>query len=151
MPKKISAGILLYRRRGGDLEFFLVHPGGPFWAKKDLGAWSIPKGEIADAEDPRSAAIREFTEETGFAVDGEMLPLTPIRQAGGKTVYSWAVEGDCDPSALRSNTFMLYGRQYPEVDRAGWFTLEEARRKILGGQEPLLGECAAVVSRSPSG
>jgi predicted NUDIX family NTP pyrophosphohydrolase len=149
MPKKISAGLLLYRRRGAGLEVLLVHPGGPFWAKKDLGAWSVPKGEIGEGEDPLAAAVREFGEETGFAIDGEFLALRPLRQPSGKTVMAWAVEGDCDPAQLRSNLFSMEwpprsGKQkeFPEVDRAEWFPLEEARRRILAGQAPLLDELA---------
>ncbi|HET8772563.1 MAG TPA: NUDIX domain-containing protein [Thermoanaerobaculia bacterium] len=147
MPKKLSAGILLYRRRGGAVEVFLVHPGGPFWAKKDLGAWSIPKGELDEGEDPLAAARREFTEETGFPIDGELRALKPVRQSGGKTVVAWAVEGDCDPAALCSNTFEMEwppksGKRqaFPEADRAAWFSLEEARKRILAGQAPFLDE-----------
>jgi predicted NUDIX family NTP pyrophosphohydrolase len=143
---KVSTGLLLYRRRPA-LEVFLVHPGGPFWAKKDEGAWTIPKGEIAEGEEPLQTAVREFTEETGFTVDGDFRPLRPIRQAGGKIVHAWAVEGDCDPAALRSNTFTMAwppksGRmkEFPEVDRAAWFTLEEARTKILSAQTALLDQ-----------
>jgi predicted NUDIX family NTP pyrophosphohydrolase len=150
MPKKISAGVLLYRRRGDDLEVLLVHPGGPFWARKDLGAWSLPKGEIGPDEDPRAAAIRELEEETGFTIDGELRALRPVRQPGGKTILAWAVEGDCDPAQLRSNHFSMEwpprsGKQkeFPEVDRAEWFGLEEARRRILAGQAPLLDELAS--------
>jgi predicted NUDIX family NTP pyrophosphohydrolase len=128
----------------------LVHPGGPFWAKKDLGAWSIPKGELADGEDPRAAAIREFAEETGFPLTGDFHPLPPCRQAGGKTIHAWAVEGDCDPAALRSNLFSMEwppksGKQqeFPEVDRAAWFALAEARERINRGQVALLDELAA--------
>lgn len=145
MPPKTSAGVLLYRRRGATLEVFLVHPGGPFWAKKDLGAWSLPKGEIAAGEDPPEAAKREFTEETGFAVEGELRPLPPLRQPGGKIIVAWAVEGDCDPAELRSNTFEMEWpprsgkrRAFPEVDRGEWFSLDEARRRILPGQAPFL-------------
>ncbi|HEX9986639.1 MAG TPA: NUDIX domain-containing protein [Thermoanaerobaculia bacterium] len=151
MPKKTSAGILLYRRRAG-LEVFLVHPGGPFWAKKDLGAWTVPKGEVEEGEDPRDTAIREFTEETGFTLDGELRPLKPVRQAGGKTVHAWSVEGDCDPAALRSNLFSMEWpprsgkrQEFPEADRAAWFALDEARRRIIAGQVPLLDELAALV------
>ena len=152
MPKKTSAGILLYRRgdRDGGLKVFLVHPGGPFWAKKDLGAWSIPKGELGEGEAPLDTAVREFTEETGFPVAGEFRALQPVRQAGGKTVFAWAVEGDCDPAALRSNLFSMEwppksGRrqEFPEVDRAAWFSIEEARRRIVAGQAPLLEELLA--------
>ena len=147
MPKKISAGIILFRRRGDELEVFLVHPGGPFWAKKDIGAWSIPKGEIGEGEDPLAAARREFEEETGFTVDGVFRALTSLRQPSGKTVVAFAVEGDCDPARLRSNTFSMEwppksGKQaeFPEVDRAAWFGIEEARQRILKGQAPFLDE-----------
>jgi predicted NUDIX family NTP pyrophosphohydrolase len=125
-------------RRGDRLEVFLVHPGGPFWATKDDGAWSIPKGEFAAGEDPLTAARREFTEETGFAVDGDFVALAPIKQPSGKVVYTWIVPGDCDAALVRSNTFTLKGRQYPEVDRAAWFDLAQARRKILRGQAGFL-------------
>jgi predicted NUDIX family NTP pyrophosphohydrolase len=147
MPKKTSAGILLVRRREHGLEVFLVHPGGPFWARKDLGAWSIPKGEIAEGEDPLAAARRELQEETGFTFDGDARPLTPLRQPSGKTVIAFAVEGDCDPAALRSNLFSMewppksgQHAEFPEVDRGAWFPLEEARAKILKGQAPFLDE-----------
>jgi len=142
---KRSAGLLMYRRRAGQLEVFLVHPGGPFWAKKDLGAWSIPKGEYADSEDPLEAARREFTEETGFEANGDFLELGMIKQAGGKLVSVWAVEGDCDPANLKSNTCLIdwpprSGRQMeiPEVDRGAWFGVEEARTRILKSQVPAL-------------
>jgi len=150
MPKKTSAGILLYRRRG-VLEVFLLHPGGPFWAKKDLGAWTIPKGEIAEGEQPLEAAIREFREETGFEAAGDFRPLKPLRQLSGKTIVAWAVEGDVDPEKLRSNSFSMEwppksGRQqdFPESDRAGWFAIDEARAKIIKGQVPFLDELAAL-------
>ncbi len=140
MAKKISAGLLLYRRRG-ELEVFLVHPGGPFWAKKDAGAWSIPKGEIGEGEEPLQAAQREFLEETGFPIGGEFRPLELLKQSGGKSVHAWAIEADCDPSELRSNLFSLewppksgQTREFPEVDRAAWFTIPQAREKILKGQ-----------------
>ncbi len=144
---KQSAGILLYRRRAGGREVLLVHPGGPFWQKKDLGAWSIPKGEFAPGEDPLAAAQRELHEETGLELLGPFTPLSPVRQPGGKMVHAWAVEGDFDPSLLRSNTFTLEwpprsGRhqEFPEVDRAAWFDLEEARRRINRGQASLLDQ-----------
>ena len=147
MPRTTSAGILLYRRRNGALEVFLVHPGGPFWAKKDLGAWSLPKGEIEEREDPLAAAMREFTEETGFLADGEFRPLKPQRQKSGKTILAWAVEGDCDPAQLRSGLFSMEWpprsgkqQQFPEVDRGAWFSLEDARRHINAGQAPFLDE-----------
>jgi len=147
MPRT-SAGILLYRRCGAGLEVFLVHPGGPFWAKRDDGAWSIPKGEIEDGADPLATALREFREETGLDVRFERLEaLGPVRQAGGKGVHAFAAEGDCDAAAIRSNTFQLGTRTYPEVDRAGWFALDLARRKILGGQLPLLDELERRLAR----
>ncbi|HET9385888.1 MAG TPA: NUDIX domain-containing protein [Gemmatimonadales bacterium] len=136
---KVSSGLLLYRNHHG-LEVFLVHPGGPFWAKKDEGAWSIPKGEFDPTEDPLAAARREFTEETGFPIEGDFVPLTPLKQKSGKLVYAWAVRGDCDPALLKSNTFTFKGREFPEVDRAGWFSLEEAKQKILPGQAGFLDE-----------
>jgi predicted NUDIX family NTP pyrophosphohydrolase len=151
MAGKMSAGILLYRRRGG-LEVFLAHPGGPFWAKKDLGAWSLPKGEFEEGEAPLAAAIREFTEETGFPIAGDFHQLTPIRQRSGKTIHAWAVEGDCDPEALRSNTFSMEwppksGRhqEFPEVDRAAWFDLAEARRRILPAQADFLDQLVRIL------
>jgi predicted NUDIX family NTP pyrophosphohydrolase len=144
---KRSAGILLYRRRPGGAEVLLVHPGGPLWSRKDLGAWSIPKGEHGPAEEPLTAALRELEEETGIRPGGTPLPLGAVRQAGGKEVRAWGVEGDADAGAIRSNTFALEwpprsGRtaEFPEVDRAGWFPLDLARRKILKGQLPLLEE-----------
>ncbi|HKW41956.1 MAG TPA: NUDIX domain-containing protein [Gemmatimonadales bacterium] len=144
MPKT-SAGLLLYRLRSGALELLLAHPGGPFWAAKDDGAWSIPKGEFERGEDPLAAARREFTEETGFVADGDFVPLTPLKQKSGKTVHAWAVQMDCDPAKIRSNTFAFRGREYPEIDRAGWFGLAEARTKILPGQAPFLDEVERLV------
>ena len=139
MPKT-SAGLLLYRHYEGAVQVFLVHPGGPFWANKDEGAWSIPKGEFGAGEDPLDAARREFTEETGFNLPGNVIPLRPLKQPSGKIVHAWAVEGDYDPALLRSNTFVLKGREYPEIDRAAWFGLAEARKKILRGQVGFLDE-----------
>jgi predicted NUDIX family NTP pyrophosphohydrolase len=154
---RTSAGLLLYRWRDGALEVFLVHPGGPFWARKDDGAWSIPKGEFAPGEDPLAAARREFAEETGLAVDGEVRALAPIRQAGGKVVHAFALEGELDADAIRSNSFTIEWpprsgrlRAFPEVDRAGWFALAEARRKILKSQLGLLEQLALLQSR-PTG
>jgi predicted NUDIX family NTP pyrophosphohydrolase len=154
MPKT-SAGLLLYRRSERGLEAFLVHPGGPFWARKDLGAWSIPKGEYEPGEDPLAVAKREFEEETGYPVAGTFTPLTPHKQPGGKIVHAWAVEGECDAAAIRSNTFSLEwpprsGRQqeFPEVDRAEWFSIEVAKSKILKGQIPFLEEIEASIGSS---
>jgi predicted NUDIX family NTP pyrophosphohydrolase len=148
MAAKRSAGILLYRRAGTEPEFLLVHPGGPFWAKKDAGAWSIPKGGIEEAEEPRACAIRELKEELGPAPDldpEELIELGSIRQRAGKVVEVWAAEAEFDPELLDSNTFSIEwpprsGRQaeFPEVDRAGWFDLEAARAKILPAQAELL-------------
>jgi len=143
----------MYRRSGGTLEVLLVHPGGPFWMKKDAGAWSIPKGEYEAGEEALAAAAREFQEETGLVARGPYTPLTPIRQQGGKVVEAWAFEGDCDAESLKSTTFSLEwtrgsGRrqEFPEVDRAGWFGLDEARRKILPAQAALLDELASKTS-----
>jgi predicted NUDIX family NTP pyrophosphohydrolase len=144
MPKR-SAGLLMYRRRNRQLEVFLVHPGGPFWAKKDLGAWSISKGEYVEGELPLDAARREFQEETGFAAEGDFLELGAVQQAGGKVVMAWAFEGDCDPSKLVSNRCEIEwpprsGRkiEIPEVDRGSWFSITDARERILKSQAPLL-------------
>lgn len=154
MPKR-SAGVLMYRVRAGGVQVFLIHPGGPFWARKDHGAWSIPKGGFTDEEDPLDAAKREFQEETGFTVAGDFVPLEPIRQAGGKIVHAWAIEGDCDPAALRSNTFPMewpprsgQWQDFPEADRAEWFDLEEAQVKILAGQRPLLEQLRSLLAGS---
>jgi predicted NUDIX family NTP pyrophosphohydrolase len=148
-----SAGILLYRRAAAGLEVFLIHPGGPFWAKKD--SWSIPKGEYSPDEELLAAARREFQEETGMAVDGSFLSLGSIRQPSGKEVTAWALEGDFDPAALVSNTCQVEwpprsGRQIeiPEADRGAWFSLEEARKKIFRGQETLLDRLAVALGRS---
>jgi predicted NUDIX family NTP pyrophosphohydrolase len=155
MPKR-SAGILLFRRRAGGLEFLLVHPGGPFWAKKDLGAWSIPKGEYAQGEDPLTAARRELEEETGMRVEGDFLPLGELVQPGRKIVTAFALEGDFDPATLRSNVFELEwppksGRRksFPEIDRAQWFTPGEARRKILAGQSEFISRLLATLGITP--
>jgi len=146
MPKK-SAGLLLYREASGRLEVLLLHPGGPFWAKKDGGSWSIPKGEFADDEDPLQAARREFEEETGFQARGDAIPLEPLRQPGGKVVHAWAMRKDLDPSGFKSNTFTMEwppksGRkqEFPEADRAAWFPVGQARVKILKGQAGFLDQ-----------
>ena len=135
----------MYRRRNRRLEVFLVHPGGPFWAKKDLGAWSISKGQYEEGEPPLEAAIREFQEETGFTAQGDFLELGEVRQSGGKVVSAWAFEGDCDPGDLISNRCQVEwpphsGRliEIPEVDRGGWFSISEARERILKSQTPFL-------------
>ena len=152
MAKNNTAGLLLYRRRG-ELEVFLVHPGGPFWSKKDAGAWSVPKGEINEGEDPFEAAKREFTEETGFPIDGEFRPLDPVKQSGGKVVQAWAIEADCDPAQVRSNLFSMEWppksgktQQFPEVDRAAWFTIPEARKRIIAAQAEFLDQVISVLS-----
>ena len=149
---KRSAGLLLYRWNQREIEVFLAHPGGPFWAKKDRGAWSIPKGEFLDGEDPLAAARREFKEETGFAVEGDFVELGAIRQAGGKLVSAWAIEGDLDPANVVSNRFELQwpphsGRmiEVPEVDRCAWFRLREARERILPSQSPILDRLAEML------
>jgi predicted NUDIX family NTP pyrophosphohydrolase len=151
---KQSAGLLLYRNVGGRVEVFLVHPGGPFWAKKDDGAWSIPKGEFVEGEEPLEAAKREFQEETGLPIGGMFEALKPVKQAGGKTVYAWAIEGDIDAGAVRSNTFSMEwparsgkARSFPEIDRAGWFDLDTAKVKILKGQAPLLEQVKDLLGR----
>ncbi len=144
MPKR-SAGLLLFRRREETLEVFLVHPGGPFWAKKDWGAWSIPKGEYGDGEEALTAAQREFAEETGQSVSGDFIKLGDVRQTSGKVVSGWAIEGDLDAAELVSNTCVIEwpprsGRkiEIPEVDRGAWFGLAEARKRIFAGQQPFL-------------
>lgn len=141
---KQSAGLLLYRTKNGYLEVFLVHPGGPFWKNKDSGVWSIPKGEFV-GEPPLEAAKRELKEETGFRVKGPLIELTPIVQKGGKWVYAWAVESDVDPEKVKSNTFTMtfasgHTQEYPEVDRADWFTVDQAKQKILEAQIRLVDE-----------
>jgi predicted NUDIX family NTP pyrophosphohydrolase len=154
MARRQSAGILLYKRTGnGGVRVFLVHPGGPLWAKKDDGAWSIPKGEYEAGEEPLAAARREFAEETGSAIDGNFVALQPLKQPSGKTVCAWAVEGDIDASGIRSNVFTLEwpprsGRfaQYPEVDRAEWFPLDTARARILRGQAGFLDQLGSLLA-----
>lgn len=159
MPRR-SAGIVLFRRpagaRGGEPEVLLVHPGGPFWARRDAGAWSIPKGEVDPGEDERAAALRELQEETGGAFgdvsEHELLALGEVRQQSGKVVVAWALEGDLDADAIVSNTFEVEwpprsGRvqTFPEVDRAAWLALSAARGKLLPAQAPFLDRLAAAV------
>jgi len=149
---KKSAGILPYRIRDGQPEFFLVHPGGPFWKKKDAAAWSVAKGEYEEGEEPLAAARREFTEETGLRCDGKFIPLKPVKQKSGKQVIAWAIEMDIDPSTIHSNTFQLEwppksGRykEFPEVDKGEWFTPGIAREKINAYQLPLIDELLSVL------
>ncbi len=151
---KKSAGILPFRKAGKVIDVFLVHPGGPFWKNKDEHAWSIAKGEFTDEELAFEAAKREFNEETGFQALGNFIELEPVRQPGGKVVYVWAVEADFNPAALKSNMFFLEwpprsGKktEIPEVDKAAWFPLEIAFRKIHKGQVPFLEQLAQKVSR----
>jgi len=146
-----SAGILLYRRSPEGLEVLLVHPGGPFWQRRDAGAWQIPKGKIDEGEEILAAALREFQEELGVALEGEARPMSRIRQASGKWVDTFAIEGDLDADAIVSATFEMEWpprsrmmRSFPEVDRARWFTMREARDKMLVSQLPLLDELATV-------
>jgi predicted NUDIX family NTP pyrophosphohydrolase len=147
-----SAGILLYRHYEGGLQVFLVHPGGPYFAAKDQGVWSIPKGEYSPEELALQAAQREFLEETGFAANGPFLALTPVRQANGKLVEAWAAAGELDPTKLRSNLFSMEWpprsgkrQDFPEVDRGAWFYIVQAREKIIAGQAPLLDQLLAAL------
>ena len=144
---EVSAGLLVYRRAAGSLQFLLAHPGGPFWARRDTGAWSIPKGLVGQGEDRQAAALREFGEETGLTVDGPFTPLTPLKQNSGKTVHGWLVEADPDLGAFASNLFEMEwpprsGRRasFPEIDRVAWFTVDEALAKILPGQAGFIRE-----------
>jgi predicted NUDIX family NTP pyrophosphohydrolase len=153
VPKR-SAGILLYRRRNGAVEVLLVHPGGPLWASRDLGAWSIPKGEYGQDEDPLAVALREFEEETGQRPpQADLVELGEVRQRGGKVVTAWAAPGDLDPAAITSNTFTMEWpprsgsrREFPEVDRAGWFGAEEDRDKLLAAQAELIDRLLGVLA-----
>ena len=145
--KKTSAGILLYRLSGDGLEVFLVHPGGPFWAKKDEGAWSVPKGLFEDDENPLEAAKREFREETGFDISGDFMALMSLKQPSGKVVHVWTVEGNIDAASIKSNMFSMEWpprsgnqQEFPEVDRGGWFTIAQAQVKLLPGQRGFLDE-----------
>ncbi|HEY3401770.1 MAG TPA: NUDIX domain-containing protein [Ohtaekwangia sp.] len=153
MTKK-TAGVLVYRIRNREPEFLLAHPGGPFWAKKDLEAWSIPKGEFDDTEDPLSAAKREFEEEMGSAVTGQFVPLKPLKSSSGKIIYAYAVESEFDVSTVTSNTFPLEWppksgkiQHFPEVDRAAWFPMREAAEKINTSQAPFLQEVKEMLER----
>ena len=155
MPK-ISAGLLMYRVRGGHLEVLLAHPGGPFFTNKDLGVWTIPKGLVDEDENQLAAARREFEEETGVRPEGEFLPLGEVRQKGGKTVVAWAVEGDLDPAAITSNTFQREwpprsGRRqtFPEIDRAEFFSIAEAKTKINPAQAQFLGRLETLLQPRP--
>jgi len=146
---KRSAGILLFRHCVTGLEVLLVHPGGPYWAKKDAGAWSIPKGQYADGEDPLAAAKREFSEEIGVSVEGNFIDLGEVKQAAGKVVQAWALEGDLDPALIRSNTFAIEWpprsglmREFPEADSGAWFPLSGAQHKLLKGQLEFLTRLA---------
>lgn len=151
-----SAGILMYRGSGNDMAVLLVHPGGPYWSRRDLGAWSIPKGEIDDGEDAENAARREFSEELGVPVHGRLLPLGHIRQRAGKIVYGYALEGDLDVRTVRSNDVTIawppHGGQtisFPEIDRADWFAIPFARQKILASQQPFLDRLVDIRKTAP--
>ncbi|MCI0632138.1 MAG: NUDIX domain-containing protein [Phycisphaerales bacterium] len=152
---KTSAGLLLYRLKDGQLQVLLVHPGGPFWQNKDLGAWTIPKGEIHAGENEIDAAKREFQEETGIVPSGPYLPLGNIRQKSGKIVHAWAFEGDCDPTSVTSNTFAMewpaksgINHEFPEVDRAEFFAIDQARSKINPAQIALLDSLVGAIDRN---
>lgn len=154
----LSAGILLYRRSAGALEVLLVHPGGPYWRGKDLGAWTIPKGLVEPDEDLETAARREFAEEVGTVPRGELVPLIRLRQRGGKWVEAFALEGDLDADAVVSNTYEVEWpprsgrfRTYPEVDRAGWFSVDEARERILPSQQPFLDALVRLLESGETG
>ena len=152
MPK-VSAGLLMYRVRDGHLEVLLVHPGGPFFARKDEGYWSIPKGQLDDGEEPFAAAQREFEEETGLTPEGPFIELAQVRQKSGKLVHAWAFEGDCDPDTLESNTTLKewpagVWKEYPEIDRAGWFDVRAASKKANPAQAALFEELARTLRSS---
>ncbi len=154
----VSAGLLLYRRTAGGLEVFLAHPGGPFWAKKDAGAWTIPKGLVNAGEEPLAAARREFAEETGVRLGGPFRPLGSVRQKAGKVVHAWACEGDADPAAVTSNVMTVEwpsgsGRRltFPEVDRCGWFDPPTARAKVNPAQAEFIDRLEAALSEPAEG
>lgn len=151
MSKK-SAGILVYRKTDQNYKVFLVHPGGPFWAKKDLNSWSIPKGEFEEDENPLIAAKREFKEETSFNISGDFVELETVKQPSGKIIYPWAIEGNLDASKIKSNNFELEWppksgkmKEFPEIDKAEWFSFEIAKHKILKGQIPILEQLANIL------
>lgn len=157
MGYKLSAGVLLYRLRSGEPQVFLVHPGGPFWEKKDEGVWSIPKGVYEEGDDPLTTAKREFQEETGSEVSGEFRALTPLTQPSGKVVSAWAMEGDLDATTVKSNTFSLEWpphsgtmQEFPEVDRGGWFDLPTARMKLQSGQRGFLDQLQQLLNLPPT-
>ncbi len=152
MAKK-SAGILIYRWRAKELQVLLTHPGGPFWSKKDLASWSIPKGEFDESESPLMAALRELEEETGVIIDGDFIELSPVKTKSGKIIYCWAVEGDADPDQLKSNLFEMEWpprsrkmQKFPEVDRMEWFNMVKAGKKINAGQLPILAELNQILN-----
>ncbi len=154
MPKKQSAGIMLFKLYKNELEIFLVHPGGPLWKKKDLGAWSIPKGEFTAGEDALDAAKREFLEETGFNIAGNFIELQPVQLKSGKIVFAWAIEKDIDAEKIKSNFFELewpphsgHMQSFPEVDKGEWFNMKEAREKINGMQVFLIDELEQKLKR----
>jgi predicted NUDIX family NTP pyrophosphohydrolase len=149
---KTSAGLMMYRSRGGELEVLLVHPGGPFWKKKDAGAWFIPKGELLEGEAKLAGARREFEEETGIASTGDFIELGFVKQKSGKVIFAWAFEGDCDPASIRSNTFSIEwppksGKmaEFPEVDRANFFSVAQAREKMHPVEFPLVEKLADIL------
>jgi predicted NUDIX family NTP pyrophosphohydrolase len=153
---KQSAGLLMYRKKNQSIQVLLIHPGGPFWAKKDLGAWSMPKGEFSDEEDGLKAARREFEEETGFLPTGQFMRLGAIKQPSGKVIHAWAFEGDLDAKKIKSNTFSLEwppqsGKQqeFPEADRAEWFNIDVAREKIIRGQLEFIDELLRTIESGP--
>jgi predicted NUDIX family NTP pyrophosphohydrolase len=158
MGRKLSAGVLLYRVRSGEVQVFLVHPGGPYWAQKDDEAWSIPKGEYHEGDDPLATAKREFCEETGSEVTGSFCALSPVKQPSGKVVSAWAVEGNIDAATVKSNTFSLEWpprsgkiQAYPEVDRGEWFDVPVARMKLQPGQQGFLDQLEELLKDAASG
>jgi predicted NUDIX family NTP pyrophosphohydrolase len=155
MPSAVSAGLLLFRRKGGEVEFFLAHPGGPYWKNKDEGAWTIPKGLVEEGEDPLATARREFQEETGIVAQSPIWELGTIQQKAGKLIHAWAWQGDADPAAVVSNSIRIEfprntGRflEVPEIDRCGWFSAAEARQRVNPAQSPLIDRLLAVLVHS---